>query len=337
MLNLSRPHRWIASFSFVAALLLSLGKADFAPVEPQAAWIHPTVRVCWASQQFIRDLIASGKINQVDEHMAKLMRRVIDSNAGADPTTDEKSNIENTIVREYNSRGTGIRFVGWKSCEEDAERSQAYLFTGTDASSAVGINGQSSIGQCADDNTRYIFPFTWESGYHRETGQKAAVFLRLHRKSKKKINPFESDAITALHEFGHLAGLRHEHLRMESKWDPICKLTGDTWMTEKADETTQLVGRYDPQSVMNYCWVHLLRDSHGTEFLISDYPEKWPMVYRGSKLARSQVWFNDLTVFHTAPASYQELKGTSYTARIALSALDVKSLRCLYLASYYCY
>jgi len=334
-MKLRPPHRIAASCLLVAALLLIRGQAsfDFAPIEPESAWELPIVRVCWAGPAYLQDLIATGRIRDVDESMAKLMVRAVNSNAVVEAWVKEKANIQATIEREYNDRGTGIRFTGWKDCADDAA-AQAYIFTGTNAVSAIGINGQSSIGECSDYGGLYTFPFSFESGYFREKGQRAAVFLKLHRAGTKKVSLWEADALTALHEFGHLAGLRHEHIRRENKSDPNCKLTGDDWMTETPHETTKYIGLYAPQSVMNYCWIHLVRDSRGKQFLVSDTPAAWPEVMLGARVLPSQVSFTDATVVSSQPTSYQSLRGRLYTAKIALSANDVRSLRCLYLPAY---
>ena len=55
----------------------------------------------------------------------------------------------------------------------------------------------------------------------------------------------------ALHEFGHVAGLRHEHARADS----TCKKSDELIEEEQMkSEEFSASAAYDPNSIMNYCY-----------------------------------------------------------------------------------
>jgi hypothetical protein len=133
-----------------------------------------------------------------------------------------------------------------------------------------------------------------------------------------KMEPLQHLKMTALHEFGHLAGLRHEHIREEAKAaeDPSC-LTGEIPGPE-----VKSFGSYDPNSIMNYCWNGFLR-RNGTRGTFRVPEEKTLQeVLAGNRL------YHDPGLFDLSPA---ETPGTyRFDIRIALSRGDRFTLRSLY-------
>ena len=62
----------------------------------------------------------------------------------------------------------------------------------------------------------------------------------------------------ALHEFGHVLALRHEHARPEAAFDANCKVARSVDLADKETlgETAESKTRaYDPNSIMNYCFM----------------------------------------------------------------------------------
>ena len=147
------------------------------------------------------------------------------------------SYIRSIIENEFNEK-TPVRFLGWKPCADTryADAIVSFDFRETTSSSARASIG---IGNYPDHNGLYSY-----------------VYLD----SKKNTTPQEMLELrqTALHEFGHLAGLIHEHIRVEAKNDSNCMKFGnhDRVGTEKMQDTISWlkVGGYDSQSIMNYCF-----------------------------------------------------------------------------------
>jgi hypothetical protein len=63
-----------------------------------------------------------------------------------------------------------------------------------------------------------------------------------HVETQEKLN--RCQILVALHEFGHAAGLAHEHKRPDS----TCKIKNDG-----PEDGLTPVGNFDKDSVMNYC------------------------------------------------------------------------------------
>ena len=63
-----------------------------------------------------------------------------------------------------------------------------------------------------------------------------------HVETQKKLE--NCQILVGLHEFGHAAGLAHEHQRKDS----TCKIPNDG-----PEKGTTPLGKFDKDSVMNYC------------------------------------------------------------------------------------
>ncbi len=152
--------------------------------------------------------------------------------------------VQEIIQQEYTLARTGIEFVGWESCATlpegvaDVKIRQSTKNMG----GFFRIWGMASIGKGREDSKPHLY-----------------LFYDENLAPEYKMDPLEHLQMIALHEFGHLAGLRHEHIRDEALGmeDAKC-LTG-----EKADSSVSTVGDYDRNSIMNYCWNHHIR-KHGT-------------------------------------------------------------------------
>lgn len=248
--------------------------------------------------------------------------------------TKSKEAIKSLIQKEYNSQRIGVEFTGWKDCGDEA-KADVIIFT-THDSPHESLNdfimgelpyGQATIGEAGDYNSkREVF-------FKPANHLKPFVFIRMVDASEGfKISPLKALKLTALHEFGHLLGLRHEHARDEAKNDPNCSTT-ETYKTkysESLDKSTAFYGVYDPNSIMNYCHLRMLKKKVGLKFTV--------------KNNFSITDFFNVTPFYPAKAvnfvdpmlvSKSEFKMlgetfTDYSIKIGISKGDLHSLRCMY-------
>ena len=137
--------------------------------------------------------------------------------------------VQNWVQKDFTSETTGIHFTGWLSCSE-TPNAEIVVFFG--AGDERDLAGHSMVGpQLRADEL---------SGYPR-----AHSYVWLHEQGINRGN--------VLHEFGHAAGLQHEHPRREAKKDENCF---DERVGYGTPAGNQILGPYDASSVMNYCFLH---------------------------------------------------------------------------------
>ena len=174
---------------------------------------------------------------------------------------------KDVISNAYKTETTIIEFNGFDDCSNLSSPDVVLVFTNKDF-------GSGYVNRFADF----------------EKNSTIKVFIGLGNKldtfTKEETQEIET---TILHEFGHVAGLQHEHqyFRREALKDPNCHLklkTGDTgvqwikgtakfarsagkngalglmgriapyYVAFKRDKST--IGSYDPYSIMNYCYIN---------------------------------------------------------------------------------
>jgi hypothetical protein len=217
----------------------------------------------------------------------------------------ERKAVEESVTSEFTPDRTGIEFISWQSCEESgAKRPDVVLIQSrVNRGGFFRIWGMATIG-CKlgpKDKSPFVYLFYDEALAPRY-----------------KMEPLQHLKMTALHEFGHLAGLRHEHIREEAKAaeDASC-LTG-----ESPGPEVKSFGSYDPNSIMNYCWNGFLR-RHGTRGHIQVTEGKTL-----EEILRSNRLYHDPELFQLSPESTPG--GFRIDIRIALSQGDRFTLRSLY-------
>ncbi len=200
-------------------LILASSTATAGIYRPDGAWPDRDVSVCFAA----RGLRMTTLERQRDTHAWPARR---------------KEQVRAWVEQEYTAARTGIHFTGWQDCA-DAPDADAVLFysRGNPLITAfVGdTSGQASIGPYDHPESRLPVPVPH---YPRARGY---VWL----------NSSGFNRSTTLHEFGHLAGLHHEHHRREAQYDPACRLQ-ETGFARPGAVTH---GRYDYHSIMNYCFI----------------------------------------------------------------------------------
>lgn len=141
-----------------------------------------------------------------------------------DWSQSEKDTLEMILAQEYSPERTGIHFSGFKDCD-DVQSADLVLFKARDGGL---LGGQASIGP---KRRGYVAGYPMVQGY---------VLL------------YDLNRTNITHEFGHVAGLQHEHLHPEAfTEDPGCLrriLNAPAKSSEHYSYTP-----YNRTSVMNYC------------------------------------------------------------------------------------
>jgi hypothetical protein len=158
--------------------------------------------------------------------------------------------VRKLIEKHYSKDITVIHFTGWDSCEKSTADVTLLGITNIlvkqnimsvprqHISLTANYEGRSSIGMSAfdDDNN-------WSKGVQ---GSQKLILKNLN-------------IGTILHEFGHLAGLRHEHPRSitaDSKPNCLEYVTNEKSIAEEElSSLTSSYTNYDDFSIMNYCYI----------------------------------------------------------------------------------
>jgi len=160
----------------------------------------------------------------------------------------EKARVNTAVVQQFNKR-SNMEFVGslldkdtdiWSDCEDTPWDKQnikvGYTSSGKEAASPIGEVKWF-------DHVDYSF-----TGRVGNAGIKGATMVLTAcngwRHTKDYAQLKRCQVFVGLHEFGHAAGLAHEHARNDSD----CLIEGDRNLPD-----TKEVGAYELLSVMNYC------------------------------------------------------------------------------------
>ena len=221
-------------------------------IEPHVVWNKTELKTCFFSD------------NSQLVHTRLKDKANTKKNFGFSPKKLSKSkrkNVKEVILSEYSEARTGIHFTGFTD-SEDMPNPDVIVMR---ASSNIiifdtpGFNGRAVIGEDGyyqveyDDKGQYIVEAdgSLHDGFFEKSGKAAFVALRT------------TNAGTIVHEFGHVAGLRHEHIREEAAEDKNCESPFVVWPTkELIYDTAHMETNYDNRSIMNYCYLQ----SHKSDF-----------------------------------------------------------------------
>ncbi len=294
-----RQCMYLASLLFLFSIKLMAGVAD-----PAFAWHKKSVSVCWQDAVPLKEELFTNsqwpKLSSTSTYLVNL-------------STDWKKKIQNAIDSEFTLNKTGVNFVGWKSCE-NLPKADAVIII---AKSTEHPLGRASVGRSEhllEEGRRGVIP----------DGKKAFVFLNIIEVSGSKLTYEQEVIYSAIHEFGHLAGLNHENTNPSAGSDPNC--TEDDLYPEFGQETFQYLTDYDPSSIMNYCFYNFIRESSlvfkaeidgviSNEFSTNIFPYSNFAVY------------SDPLIFRITPKDENVL---NVQARLGLSSMDLKALQLLY-------
>jgi hypothetical protein len=304
--------RLLLFFSLSSLLAADLSHASSntadALFEPQVKWDKSRVTVCW-----------------------------MDSDQQDRFTRAEKLAVQTIVQREFTSARTGIEFVGFKGCS-DSEKYDIYIDGKSKREKVMSyfffvdspVIGSAEIGQGG-------IPAEPDDGY---LGQRKSGPYRLYLYVDRAATiPGESYLFglqfNALHEFGHMAGLRHEHIQREALADPNCskRVQNDQFVEgEPIYTSTWKSSHYDPNSIMNYCWYDQLLANGRTWFHIRDLVAfqksgHGPILELGSKMFEMPILKNTNSFRKTE----NWVAGVDrYQVSDGLSRSDLAAIRCMY-------
>jgi len=222
--------------------LLPLISTQAGIYEPHTVWEKQKLTACFFSEEShveITTLKSSVAAKAAYGFVPKKLSR------------NKKKKVIEAATREFTPGRTGIHFVGFKDCSETANpdvivmRAGAKIFLFNDfkwgGMAVIGENGvqgiHSSLGR----------------GYYKKIKKPAYVVL-------KSFSP-----TVIVHEFGHVAGLRHEHIHPDAQQDENCLNRrsqvnmDEPEKLEQIRNTAIIFTEYDERSVMNYC--HMMLNS----------------------------------------------------------------------------
>jgi len=312
-----KPLNVLTAFLF----LISSVVAHASVGEPQSAWKKRAVSVCWGTAE-----------HAMSADLPRISKMLIEHSEYDPFRFEDKLQVRETITREINLKTAGIELVGWEDCAEN-DPSDVMVFTEdltqppkhkTDLMFVTTYHGCSSIGDDSEGSSLKRF-----------------VHIKKLPDFNLKISSSQALDLIALHEFGHLVGLRHEHARrFEASGDANCFSQGIGLM-ESLGTSAKIYGDYDPNSIMNYCHDFSLMNKTGVDFYVyglSDHSMRLDQTMDFGnhssikKFNPNEVNFLEgLTVIKT-PAP--ELNATRVQVSIGLSESDRVTLRSIYHAKF---
>lgn len=272
-------------------------------VEPKIAWKKSDVDVCFADKTHL------DKSDIQDDLDTKIKAASVASFG-----EDHKRLIRRLIKRQFTPDRTGISFSGWKDCQ-DAPESDVYLYLIKDKNQK--LSGQASLGDSGYgiSVSDGAFKKRKELVVKRDHHKKAYLVLNLAYLGSESLSALEEMKMTALHEFGHLAGLAHEHNDSDEKGKKYSDFNCDSSgykPTEVVTDSSLKFSIYDKNSIMNYCYMALLTKT-GLNFTVLSN-------------AKNRISFEDPSLYK----STDNTDGTKYDVKLRLSQGDLHALKCLY-------
>lgn len=234
-----------------------------------------------------------------------------------------KQKTQKLIESEFSTVRTGIEFYGFNDCIKNDD-SDAILFLILN-SSITKHEGKASIGNSGEVLSSANGKFLGFK-YSGASEKKSFVLIRYYNQISLLTNE-ETFLITALHEFGHLAGLRHTDAQLQDNKHAYCSALQETGIipVEELGFTASTNTGFDPQSIMSYCYVsYILPQQTGLRFTVSD---------SGHSISASQSVESLFTVEEmgiTEKSLYLKNDDGSYSIKIGLSTNDIKALKQAY-------
>jgi hypothetical protein len=232
---------------YFLTLILSLSFHAIAEgiYEPNVLWAKSDIKVCFADAEWVKEK----SLKELDEmDLAYALIYFKEENLLKDWSEEEKIRIKNIITSEFTTEKTILTFSKFEDCRKSNDN-DVILVRGTQTQdiyyTALSSLGQNSLFKLDFKSFQFPLPSSYEKSL---IDRKSLVLLTLDDAKN-----LES---TILHEFGHLAGLRHEHIHSEAINDKNCARNGLKWLKdERAAVTSRFYTEYDPSSIMNYCWL----------------------------------------------------------------------------------
>lgn len=262
--------------------------------EPTVAWNKKQVSLCWGTWDEAQNIP-----KLLDYWNGKLQPEMFIL-----PLPSLRNSLRLAAESEFKTAETGISYVGWKLCKDDPKADVVLLYSLASTLPFIGYPAIATIGQ---DEGPITAPYT-------RSGHPSPRYLHLTNQRSRNMRLSAEDSLHRdfLHELGHVAGLRHEHARIEAALDPSC-LSSNHWywnLREPFYPTTFIFGPYDPSSLMNSCRTSLLTLNS--------------LVFPQGNIPCAN--FADVRVNNLYQIRFRRM----VRAKISLSLGDRHALRCLY-------
>ena len=238
---------------FFSSLTLLQTSAHASVYQKETLWDKTKIKVCFAPVKALRYTEFAPNLKYVAQAEA----------LGCAPTSlqqfpkEKKSLIQKIITETYRADTTVIEFVGWDECPTTREALSAYdamIVTQT-----LGKNpSNDQLSKCGSVSLAGLYAHGTIGNIAKvQPGVLPVVILGQRDINRTSVlSEVQSTRIRVTHEFGHLAGLRHEHVRWDdTRTDPVCKRVEREVqpLYQEPVLDASFEGNYDASSVMNYC------------------------------------------------------------------------------------
>lgn len=286
-----------AFFIGLISIMVFVNQSNASLVEPNIKWRKTSINICWGDYS---DRIKV--LNPLEFNKKKDIERVFNN--------VEKNILEKSISQEFTAKSTIIRFNfdSQKKCD-------AYVF-GFILKKGSNPKAHSTIGEKSIDSFKR----------RRLSFRKPRVYISFPLSflsiNGGEINLSKKEFIknTAIHEFGHLAGLRHEHAQKTEELDAFCNHASIIFK-EKSNPTTLAYTSFDTLSVMNYCLTRAIIYHYGAVVALDD-------IY-GELSWKIRDFLKNEDVFETK-SFIASKKSKTIRFKLGLSEGDIYGLKCLY-------
>jgi hypothetical protein len=309
------------AFLLVCLFLFGSDAQAFSTGSPWRAWPFRDIRVCWMDGTDPVRLPAPEKGRFSTESLERI--ETLSQRFAWAPLREEwKTAIQTKITEEFTLDETGIRFVGWKNCIQGVESTEngvmsegihVVILSGTNPGD--GRAGEADLGSRDTPHEKPALRYVFLSGSIPD----------------EAIDPVIDIQATALHEFGHIAGLHHEQMRAPSgelrsgyscyaKQEQFEFLTPIDRLSIMHEEQLQRVTRLG-----TFC-IAVEEEQSEIDQDLPEYPECKNQTYSWATLA---LFFEriDPRVILTRRETPRRIV---LEHRVALSSYDIQGLRVLY-------
>lgn len=222
--------------------------SSFGIIAEDYTWEKRSISVCWADKELGEELPQFGVMRTATQEITTELN------------DNDKLAVQKKVQEQFNKASVGIEFVGWQKCDP-AVKPDMYIFAFDEMAYAEYYQpGEAEVGTSCE---MFNPDLRKKEIRKRVEGQPGYIFLS--KATIKKLGPkvFKNPEVSfirsSLHEFGHVAGLLHEHYHKDAKNDPNCqdlaKDNPDFMVNPISLGKEKTYSKYDPQSIMNGCFL----------------------------------------------------------------------------------
>lgn len=259
----------LKSSFIIAAICTLVGRSAHAGLtDLSVKWERSELVTCWVDQpaQILNPQLA----------FRRMQKELVDEKIKL-PPAQLASKIQRAVTRSF--ANSGLPFVGWKNCSITAKPDVMVVYSehpyqafSAGATGDPSKNLESRFVGTTINSVRINASYFEVPPMMAETDQ---LMLRMNYGAIKgseaivKKQTGEMSLMDVVHEFGHVAGLQHEHCRVdktihqkidfESGYTKTNEYVAERIPREAYQQNTNLkdVGTYDVFSAMNYSWNYL--------------------------------------------------------------------------------